>query len=81
MAAHFTNECYTVADLSVMIIDKCWKEDAILKKISESSWTWTLKKSWPSGVNLRTDVCIVRRLDSPFQPNNKDQTIINNGTI
>ena len=32
VAAHFTREGHTMANLSIMIIDKCWKEDAILRK-------------------------------------------------
>ena len=36
-----------------MTIDKCWKEDAILK-IRESRWIMTLKTSWLSEMNLRT---------------------------
>ena len=30
-------------NLSVMIIDKCWKDDAILRKIRESRWIRSLK--------------------------------------
>ena len=55
MSAHFNSEGRTVADLSVMIIDKCWKEEAILKKIRESRWISTLETSWPSVMHLRTD--------------------------
>ena len=55
VAAHFTSEGHTVADLSVMIIDKCWKEDTILRKIRECRWIRTLKTSWPLGMNLRID--------------------------
>ena len=38
---------HTEAELLVMIIDKCWKEDAILRKIRESRWIRMLKTSWP----------------------------------
>ena len=55
VAAHFTSKGHTEADLLVMIIDKCWKKDAILRKIRESRWIRTLKTSWPSGMNQRTD--------------------------
>ena len=55
VVADFTSEGHTVANLSVMIIDKCWKDDAILRKIRESRWIRSLKTSWPSGMNLRTD--------------------------
>ena len=54
LAAPFTSEGYTEADLLVMITDKCWKEDAILSKIRESHWTTTLKRSWSLGMNLTT---------------------------
>ena len=55
VAAHFTSEGHTETDLSVMIIDRCWKEDTILRKIRESRWIRTLETSWPSGMNQRTD--------------------------
>ena len=57
VAAHFTSEGHTDTDtnLSVMIIDRCWKEDTILRKISESRWIRTLETFWPSGMNQRTD--------------------------
>ena len=35
VAAHFTSEGHTEIDMSVMVIDRCWKEDAILRKIRE----------------------------------------------
>ena len=55
VAAHFTSEGHTMANLLVMIINKYWKEDAILRKIGKSRWIRTLKTSWPSGMNLRTN--------------------------
>ena len=42
VAAHFTSEHHTEIDMSVMIIDRCWREDAILRKIRESRWIRTL---------------------------------------
>ena len=36
VVAHLTSKGHTLDDLSVMIINKCWKEDAILRKIKES---------------------------------------------
>ena len=46
---------HTEANLWVMVINKCWKNDAILRKIRESRWIRSLKTFWPSGMNLRTD--------------------------
>ena len=46
--AHFTSEGHTEADLLVIIIDRCWNKDTILRKIRESRWIRTLKTSWPS---------------------------------
>ena len=54
----------TKDDLSVMIINKCWKEYAISRKIRVRRWIRTLKLSWRSGMNLRTDrlqsICFTR---------------------
>ena len=50
MAAHFNSEGHTMADLN-----KRWKEYTTLKKIRESRWIRTLKTSWSSGMNLKTD--------------------------
>ena len=55
VVAHFTSEGHTEAELLVMIIDKCWKKDAILRKIRESRWIRMLETSWLSGTNQRTD--------------------------
>ena len=55
VAAHFTSEGHTDSDLAVMIIDRCWKEDTILRKIREIRWIRTLETFWPSGMNQRTD--------------------------
>ena len=55
VAAHFNSEGHSETDLSVMVIDVCWKKDTILRKIRESRWIRTLDTSWPSGMNLRID--------------------------
>ena len=55
VAAHFTSKHHSVTDLSVIIIDVCWKEATILRKIRQSRWIRTLGTSWPSSLNLRTD--------------------------
>ena len=47
VAAHFTSESHTEMDMLVMIIDRCWREDAILRKIRESRWIRTLDTVWP----------------------------------
>ena len=36
VAAHFTSEGHTETDLSVMVIDVCWRKDTVLGKIRES---------------------------------------------
>ena len=38
VAPHFTSEGQSESDLSVMIIDRCWKEDSILRKVRENRW-------------------------------------------
>ena len=51
VVAHFTSEGHIEANFSVMIIDKCWNNDAIFKKIREIRWIKTFKTSWPLGMN------------------------------
>ena len=55
VAALFTSEGHTETDMSIQIIDRCWKEDAILRKIRESGWIRTTEISRPSGMIQRTD--------------------------
>ena len=54
VAAHFTSKGHTETDLSTMIIDRCRKKDAILRKIGQSRWIRKSETSWPSGMNQRT---------------------------
>ena len=53
--AHFASEDHAKTDLPVMVIDRCWKANAILRKIRESRWIRTSETSWPLGMNQRTD--------------------------
>ena len=55
VVAHFTSESHTETDMSVMIIDRCWREGAILRNIRESRWIRMMDTAWPSGMNYRTD--------------------------
>ena len=55
VAAHFTSEDHALTDLLVMVIDICWRKDAILRKISESRWIRTVKTFRLLGFNQRTD--------------------------
>ena len=55
VAAHFTSEGHSETNLSVIVIDVCWKEDTILRKIRESRWIRMLGTSWLSGLNLQTN--------------------------
>ena len=55
VAAHVTIEGHSETQWSVIIIDVCWNEDTILRKIQESRWIRMFGTSGPSGLNLRTD--------------------------
>ena len=55
LVLHASSEGHTEIDMSVIIIDRCWREDSILRKIRESRWTRTLNTVWPSGINYGTD--------------------------
>ena len=55
VAAHFTTEGHTESDMAVMIIDRCWREHAILRKIRKSRWIRMLDTAWPSVRNYKTD--------------------------
>ena len=46
---------HSEANLCVLIIDRQWREDAILRKNGESRGIRTWGSSWPRGMNLRTD--------------------------
>ena len=55
VAAYFTSKGHTEIDMSVMITDRCWREEAIIRNIRESRWIRMLDTAWPSGMNYRTD--------------------------
>ena len=55
VAEHFYGEGHTLADMTVMAIDKIYSHDSCLCKIQESRWIRTLGTSYPSGMNLRMD--------------------------
>ena len=55
VAAHFNSTGHSEADFSVMVIDRLWRDDIVLRKIRESRWIRTLGTVSPRGMNLRTD--------------------------
>ena len=55
VAAHFSTQRHSVEDMEVMVIDRLWKDDPVLRKNRESKWIRTLDTSYPKGMNLRTD--------------------------
>ena len=55
VAAHFNSGEHSVEDMTVMIIERLWKDDLVLRKIRESRWISTLDTASPKGMNLRTD--------------------------
>ena len=66
---------HTMDDVQVMVIERIWRNDTVLRKIREKRWISTLDTSWPNGMNLRTTAYdmshnqIVSRLHklSPYQ--------------
>ena len=55
VAEHFHGEGHTLADVTVVAINKIHSHDSCLLKIGESRWIRTLGTSYPSGMNLRVD--------------------------
>ena len=55
VAEHFNSEGHTLADMTVMAINKIHSHDSCLHKIQESRWIRTLGASYPSGMNLGMD--------------------------
>ena len=49
---HFNGEGHTLADMTIMAIDKIYSHDLCLRKIRESRWIRTLGTSYPLGMNL-----------------------------
>ena len=55
VAAHFNTRGHSVEDMEVMVTDRLWTDDPVLRKIRESRWIRTLDTSYPRGTNRRTD--------------------------
>ena len=55
VAEHFNGEGHTLADMTVVAINKIYSHDPCLHKIWESRWIGTLGTSYPLGMNLRVD--------------------------
>ena len=45
VAAHFNTQGHSVEDMTVMVIEKLWKDDPVLRKIRENKWMRTLDTS------------------------------------
>ena len=55
VATHFISQGHSVEDMTVMVIEKLWKDDPVLRKVRENKWMRTLDTSHPRGMNLRVD--------------------------
>ena len=55
VSAHFNSRDHTMDDVQVMVIERIWRNDTVLRKIRENRWIATLDTSWPKGMTLRTD--------------------------
>ena len=49
VAAHFNSGVHTIEDMTVMVIERLRKDDAILRKIKEARWIAMLDTSSPKG--------------------------------
>ena len=52
VATHFNTTGYTVADLTVLIINRLQRNDTTLRGTRESRYIKTLDSLWPRGMNL-----------------------------
>ena len=55
VADHFNGTGHSADDISVMVIERLWRNDTVLRKTKESKWIRTLSTAYPKGINLRTD--------------------------
>ena len=55
VSKHFNIRPHTLADMSVMVIERARSQDPCLSRIRESRWIRTLGTSFPLGMNLRED--------------------------
>ena len=55
VAEHLNGEGRSLADVTVVAINKICIHDPCLDKIRENRWIRTLGTSYPSGMNLRVD--------------------------
>ena len=47
VAIHFNSSGHTVKDMAVMVIDRPYRNDPVLRKVRESRWIRTLETSCP----------------------------------
>ena len=55
VADHFNGTGHSADDISIMVIERLWRNDTVLRKTKESKWIRTLSTAYPNGMNLRTD--------------------------
>ena len=55
VADHFNGTGHSADDISVMVIERLWRNDTVLRKTKESKWIRTLSTAYPNGMKLRTD--------------------------
>ena len=51
VAHHFNQPHHSLKDLTIMIIEKIYREDANFRKLKESYWIETIKTLSPNGLN------------------------------
>ena len=52
VAKHFNSTDHSLEDLSIYIIEKIHREEAVFRKAKESYWIQTLRTLAPEGLNL-----------------------------
>ena len=67
VATHFNTQGHSVEDLAVMVIERLWKDDPVLRKIRENKWIRTLDTPHPRGMNLRTTPSDYQLTHSDYQ--------------
>ena len=55
VSSHFNGSLHTLADISVMVIQRSHSQDLCLCRVRESRWISTLGTSFPLGMNLWDD--------------------------
>ena len=56
---HVNSWDHILEDVRVMVIERIWRNDTVIRKIRENRWIATLSTSWPKGMLIACDYLLV----------------------